>query len=601
MMREGKWYLKDIFKSLKYLPNILKLLYKVNFFYLIIILLLNILVGLIPTLNLLITKRLLNVLSTGNIEQIMINVLFLIGIEIISSVISLTNSYFTLIYKKMLSYKIDLLINQKAQELSLANFEDSEVYDILQRAQKDVRYRPYEIFTTILRMLSCSVTLITSVIILVVWKWYAAIILIVVPFISTFRLLRQGQKEYYTEKNRTQEARKAWYYSYLLTNDTNVKEIKLYDLHGFILNKCRNIYDKFFTQDKKLVKTRTFINLGFEIINHIVVAFLILLLVIDVIKQKILIGSFVGYMRAITLTQSNSINILNSIFSLYQNTLYMNNLFEYLAIKQDDLLQEGLYKISDIEEVEFKNVSFKYPKTDRYVLRDVSFKINKNENLAIVGENGSGKTTIIKLLTGLYKLEEGLILINGIDINKIDLYSLHKCIGIVLQDFIKYQLTLRENVGFGNLDNLSDDISIMSALSKAGTETIAQTLPMGLDNQLGTWFDNGQQLSGGQWQKIALARAFMRNARIYILDEPSSSLDPISEKELFTRFIELVKNKMGIFISHRFSTVKYATNIIVLHEGKIIESGNHRELMNLNGHYAHMYNIQKEPFLDESD
>ncbi|HEY8365157.1 MAG TPA: ABC transporter ATP-binding protein, partial [Haloplasmataceae bacterium] len=580
---------------------ILKLLYKVNFFYLIIILLLNILVGLIPTLNLLITKRLLNVLSTGNIEQIMINVLFLIGIEIISSVISLTNSYFTLIYKKMLSYKIDLLINQKAQELSLANFEDSEVYDILQRAQKDVRYRPYEIFTTILRMLSCSVTLITSVIILVVWKWYAAIILIVVPFISTFRLLRQGQKEYYTEKNRTQEARKAWYYSYLLTNDTNVKEIKLYDLHGFILNKCRNIYDKFFTQDKKLVKTRTFINLGFEIINHIVVAFLILLLVIDVIKQKILIGSFVGYMRAITLTQSNSINILNSIFSLYQNTLYMNNLFEYLAIKQDDLLQEGLYKISDIEEVEFKNVSFKYPKTDRYVLRDVSFKINKNENLAIVGENGSGKTTIIKLLTGLYKLEEGLILINGIDINKIDLYSLHKCIGIVLQDFIKYQLTLRENVGFGNLDNLSDDISIMSALSKAGTETIAQTLPMGLDNQLGTWFDNGQQLSGGQWQKIALARAFMRNARIYILDEPSSSLDPISEKELFTRFIELVKNKMGIFISHRFSTVKYATNIIVLHEGKIIESGNHRELMNLNGHYAHMYNIQKEPFLDESD
>jgi ATP-binding cassette subfamily B protein len=327
--------------------------------------------------------------------------------------------------------------------------------------------------------------------------------------------------------------------------------------------------------------------------------FVVFLIIRNVFQGKLLIGTFVSYLRAVNLTHHNSVQVLNQIFLLYQNNLYISNLFEFFSIKVSEPNKSAEHEITSIEKIAFVNVYFKYPGSQEYALENISFTINKAENIAIVGENGSGKTTIVKLLTGLYEVEAGKIYLNDLDIKVIKKQSLQKNIGILLQDFVKYQLSLRENVGLGELDLINSDKALINALDKSGGASILSSLTNGLNQQLGCWFDNGTELSTGQWQKIALARAFLRDASLYILDEPSSALDPLSEKELFQKFKDLVAGKMGIYISHRFSTVKFASKIIVLKKGKIIEVGNHFELMKQNKYYAEIYNVQKEPYLDD--
>lgn len=599
MEKTNKFGIKEIFKILKYSPKILKLIYRSNRINMIIILILNILLALTPIINLLITEQLINSLAQGNRYQLINYFILYVSSGIISSLINLCFSHYSQLFRKLISYDIDIKINQKAAELNLSHFEDSEIYDKLQRAQSEANYRPYEMFIAILTIINSLTTLLSSTIILFLWNSWVTIILIFIPFISTFRLLRHGQKEYFMERNRSQTRRKTWYNSFLLTRDLSIKEIKLYNLSDYLINKNKEIYQDFYLHDKKLIKERSLINLIFEIINHLVVAFVVGLIIIEVYRGKLLIGAFVSYLRAVSLTHRNSVQVLNNIFILYQNNLYINNLFEFFEVKVESITSDNKQEITSIEKIEFKNVSFKYPGSNNYALKNISFSLNKNENIAIVGENGSGKTTIIKLLTKLYDIEEGNIYINDINIKDIENITLQNKIGILLQDFVKYQLTLRENVGFGELNSINNDHELINSLIKSGADSILQSLPNELDSQLGAWFENGKELSIGQWQKIALSRAFLRNADLYILDEPSSALDPISEKELFEKFKDLVAGKMGIFITHRFSTTKFASKIIVLKEGKIIESGSHSELMRLNNYYANMYNIQKEPFLDD--
>ena len=591
--------IRDIFRGLKHAPKILKLLYLSNRFKLIIIVLLNIILGFVPIINLLITERLINSLATGNQDLLIKNFIFYISTGILGSILNLWQNHFNNLFRRLISYDLEIKINQKATELSLSHFEDSEVYDKLQRAQSEVAFRPYEIFTAILTLINSLTTLISSALILYFWKRWIAIVLIFVPFISTYKLLHQGQKEYYVERNRSEARRKSWYYSYLLTKDINIKEIKLYNLNDYFINKNKSIYQDFYQVDQKLSRKRTFLNLVFEMINHLIVMFVVFLIIRNVFQGKLLIGTFVSYLRAVNLTHHNSVQVLNQIFLLYQNNLYISNLFEFFSIKVSEPNKSAEHEITSIEKIAFVNVYFKYPGSQEYALENISFTINKAENIAIVGENGSGKTTIIKLLTGLYEVEAGKIYLNDLDIKVIKKQSLQKNIGILLQDFVKYQLSLRENVGLGELDLINSDKALINALDKSGGASILSSLTNGLNQQLGCWFDNGTELSTGQWQKIALARAFLRDASLYILDEPSSALDPLSEKELFQKFKVLVAGKMGIYISHRFSTVKFASKIIVLKKGKIIEVGNHFELMKQNKYYAEIYNVQKEPYLDD--
>jgi len=600
---------RKVFETFTYWPKILKLLYKINKKYLIVIILLNVIVGIVPAINLLVTQKLINsiIIASGtsieNRALVIIAFVQLLTVGVISNVIGIIKRYCQDNFQKILAYDINIQIMTKASNLSLKDFDDSDTYDKLQRAQKEAGYRPFEILMSMLTIISAIVTLVSSALVLILWKWWIACILVFVPVLSTVSLLKQGQREFLVQWKRAPESRKSWYITYLLTRDTTFKEIKLYNLGEHLINKYTGIFKKFFREDKALITKRSILTFIFDMINQTVVGIVTGIIIFSTVAGEIMIGNLVGYMKAVALTQSNSMLVLNTIFRMYQNNLYIKQLFEFLELpeletKHNLFLDEekSRYEIKVIEKIEFKNVSFKYEKAKDYAIHNVNFTINKNESIAIVGENGSGKTTLVKLLTGLYDISQGEILINNISINKINKKVLREKIGVALQDFIKYELPARENIGFGDLNLINDDAKLYDSARYADIDTVIKELPKGLDNQLGVWFAEGTQLSGGQWQKIALSRSFLKNSNVYVLDEPNSALDPLSEREIFNKFYKLTNNKIGIFISHRFSTVKKANKILVFNKGKLIEQGTHDELIQISGHYAELYNVQAEPY-----
>jgi ATP-binding cassette subfamily B protein len=276
----------------------------------------------------------------------------------------------------------------------------------------------------------------------------------------------------------------------------------------------------------------------------------------------------------------------------------MSNLFAFLELKaQMPVAARPIDLPRPIAHgVEFKHVSFKYPDRDEYALRDVSLTIKPGEKIALVGANGAGKTTFVKLMTRLYDPSEGQVLIDGIDLREVDPKDLQKRIGVIFQDFVKYYLPARENVGFGQIDQLENEPRIVDSATRSGADPTIRSLPQGYDTMLGKWFERGHDLSGGEWQKVALARAFMREAEVLVLDEPTASLDALNEYAIFQRFRELTDNKIALLISHRFSTVRMADRIVVLDGGRIIETGSHAELLALGGEYAKLFTIQAEGY-----
>jgi ATP-binding cassette subfamily B protein len=304
---------------------------------------------------------------------------------------------------------------------------------------------------------------------------------------------------------------------------------------------------------------------------------------------------FLGIFRQ---SQSSIRSLLDSLNRLYESNLFLDNLMTYLKLQP--LLvapANGLTAPASIRHgIEFRHVSFRYPGSDVYALRDISLHIQPGERIALVGLNGAGKTTLIKLLTRLYDPTDGQVLLDGVDLRDYDLTSLHQRFGVIFQDFVRYQFTVRENIGFGQVDALDDIARIKDAADRGGASSIIENMPQGYDTMLGRRWEKGQELSGGQWQKIALARAFMRKAEVLVLDEPTSALDAEAEYEVFRRFGELMEGRIAVLISHRFSTVRMADRIAVLSAGKILELGSHAELMQLDGAYARLFNLQAEGY-----
>jgi ATP-binding cassette, subfamily B, bacterial len=296
--------------------------------------------------------------------------------------------------------------------------------------------------------------------------------------------------------------------------------------------------------------------------------------------------------------QSSLGSILGGLSDMYENSLYLTNLYSFLdyepTIKSAPNARP--LKLPLREGIEFRNVTFTYPGKTEPALRDVSFTIRPGEAVALVGQNGAGKTTVVKLLTRLYDPDEGQILLDGHDLREYDLESLHAAIGVIFQDYVTYFFSARDNIGVGRLEDIEQVELIEQAAAKSGAAGVIEKLPKGYDTTLGRWFDEGYQLSGGEWQKVALARAFMRDAEILVLDEPTASLDARAEYEIFARMKELSRGKMTVFISHRFSTVRLADRIFVVEENTIKESGTHEELLALHGTYAELFNLQAEAY-----
>ncbi|HSK28902.1 MAG TPA: ABC transporter ATP-binding protein, partial [Candidatus Limnocylindria bacterium] len=396
---------------------------------------------------------------------------------------------------------------------------------------------------------------------------------------------------------RAPETRQINYLARLLTEDSAAKEIKLFNLGGNLLGRYTALFAKFFEEDKSLAVRRAAAGFGLGVIATLGFYGSYAWIVWRTVQGSISLGDMTLYLTIFRQGQSVFQAILAAVGKIYENNLFMANYHEFLEIKPR-VEAAGLRRPPEtiVRGLEFHGVGFRYPESDEWVLRGIDLAIRPNEKIALVGHNGAGKTTLIKLLSRLYDPTEGRILLDGIDIRELDPVAWRQKIGVIFQDFVRYHLPARENIGFGQIDSMHRMDKIVDAARKSGAEAIIEDLPEKYDTLLGRWFHGGHELSLGQWQRIALARAFMRDAHILVLDEPTASLDAETEYEIFRHFQQLTEGKMAILISHRFSTVRMADCIVVLEGGRIAEIGSHEELLDRRGVYARLFRMQAEGY-----
>jgi ATP-binding cassette, subfamily B, bacterial len=590
------------------LPRVLKLVWDISPAFTLSLAILYLLQGFVPTLTAFVAKLLidgvLNAIRMHGQRGALTLVIWLVvaqfAVQALSSLLSTLSNIVQQLLQEKTSYRVQLLVMEKANTLDLTFFEDAQFYDSLQRAQEEAASRPIGMISQTFGLGRTLVTLLSAVVVLVPLAWWLAILAILAPIPAFVSSMRYGWWGYQVMRRQSPLRREMLYYGALLTTDTYNKEIKLFTLGGYFIARFRALAERFYTEARALVVPRYlaafFWGAGSLLLNGVIYLYVAL----AVVAGRITFGGLTLYTQMALSLGSSFQGLLTGISSTYENNLYLTTLFEFLAYEPRIVSPPNGRVLASDEglAVEFRHVSFRYPGRgkDGQALRDVSFRIEPGDTVALVGRNGAGKTTIVKLLTRLYDPDEGSILINGHDLREYDLTSLRERIGVIFQDYVTYYLTASRNIGVGRIGEVDDAQGIRAAAAKSGAHDVIQRLPDGYETMLGKWFEQGQQLSGGEWQKIALARAFMRDAQLLILDEPTSSLDPQAEYEVFARFRELTAGKSAIFISHRFSTVRLANRILVLEDGRIREQGSHTELVALGGHYAELFTLQAEAY-----
>jgi ATP-binding cassette, subfamily B, bacterial len=493
----------------------------------------------------------------------------------------------------LLGNKINVLILEKALTVDLAHFEDSEFYDKMQRARDEASVRPLSLVMRTFGLTQSALTLITYIGLLLSFSVWAVVILIVAAIPSFISETRFSEQAFRLFNWRSPETRKQRYLEVLLAREDFAKEVQLYQLGSMLLGRYRDIFDALYDDDRDLAIKRGIWGYLLGLVSVATFYAAYAWIVIEAIAGKITLGDMTMYLVVFRQGQSTFSATLTSIGGMYEDNLYLSNLYDFLGQEIPQALGTATHGSIPNDGIRFQDVSFTYPGNQQPVLKDISLHIQPGQKLAIVGENGSGKTTLIKLLTRLYTPTSGQILLDGLDLNAWDVDVLRQRIGVIFQDFVRYQFTVGENVGVGDVDRIEDESQWEIASDKGKAKPFIQSLPSGFKTQLGKWFKDGQELSGGQWQKIALSRAFMRSqADILVLDEPTSAMDAEAEASIFEHFRNITHNQMVILISHRFSTVRMADRIVVLMNGEITEQGSHAELLQAEGRYAHLFSIQ---------
>jgi ATP-binding cassette subfamily B protein len=515
------------------------------------------------------------------------------GLVILVTAAQRINTICQSILRVLLGNKINVMILEKALTLELAHFEDAEYYDKLTRARREASSRPLSLVIKTFELIRNMIALLTIAIYLLQFSPYAVLLLIaagIPAFIAEAKFSGEAFRIY---RRRSAERRKQLYLEMVLTREDGVKEVKLLDLGKLFLDRYIGIFKEIYKEDRNLVLRRGFWGFVLGLLASAAFYFAYAWVAFAAIATMISVGQMTMYIAQFRLGQNAVSDSLNSVNGMYEDNLYLSTLTEYLDHQVPESSGKQTAGPKPYEGIRFEGVSFYYPGTKIPALEKINLHIQPGESLALVGENGSGKTTLIKLLTRLYTPSEGNIYLEGLNLQDWDIASLRAKIGVIFQDFARYQLLVGENIGIGDVPNLEQREQIAEAASKGMADDFIQNLPEAYDTQLGTWFHQGKELSGGQWQKIALSRAFMRNkANILILDEPTAAIDARAEAEIFTHFRELTSQKISIIISHRFSTVRMADHIIVLNKGRITEQGSHQELLNSGGQYASLFKLQ---------
>ncbi len=520
------------------------------------------------------------------------------GLILLGSVVSQVRSLFDRILQSQLTNHVNSLIIRKAISLDLQFFENPIFYDTLQNARRQADVSALNIVNSTLQMMQQVITLISLIVLLLRFSPWLAVIVFVSAIPAFLSQSQYAERAFRAVSRRAPEARLLNYLETLLTGNETVKEIKLFGLGEPLLKRYQTLFSQFYLEDRAIAEKRTWAGLGWGMLSNLVYYGSYAWIVLRTVAGLITLGDMTMFLAIFRQSQNSIRSLLDGLNRLYESNLFLDNLLTYL--KLEPLLAapvNGLSAPAPIRQgIEFRNVSFCYPGSDVYVLRDINLHIQPGERIALVGLNGAGKTTLIKLLTRLYDPTDGQVLMDGVDLREYDLKSLHQRFGVIFQDFVRYQFTVRENIGFGQVDALDDLARIEEAADRGGASPVIAEMPHGYATMLGRRWEKGAELSGGQWQKIALARAFMRDAEVLVLDEPTSALDAEAEYEVFRRFGELIEDRIAVLISHRFSTVRMADRIVVLSAGKIIELGSHAELIRLDGAYARLFNLQAEGY-----
>jgi ATP-binding cassette subfamily B protein len=520
-----------------------------------------------------------------------------VGLVLLMTAAQQANTVCQTVLRVLLGNKINVMILEKALTLELAHFEDAEYYDKLVRARREASSRPLSLVTKTFDLLRNVISLIAIGVFLFQFSPYAVLLLSIAGVPAFIAEAKFSGEAFRVNKRRSAERRMQIYLEMVLTREDGVKEVKLLQLGKIFLQRYVDIFLAIYKEDRSLVLRRGVWGYGLGIIASGAFYFAYGWVGFAAIAGAITIGQMTMYIAQFRLGQSAVTSSLTSVNGMYEDNLYLSNLTEYLEHEVPE--QSGNLHAGPRPEdgIRFENVSFFYPGSDVPALDNVSLHITPGESLAIVGENGSGKTTLIKLLTRLYTPTQGQIMLEGLPLQEWDVDTLRRKIGVIFQDFARYQLIVGENIGIGDSDNLASETEIEIAAKKGMADEFVRDLPSGYKTQLGTWFKDGKELSGGQWQKVALSRAFMRSkADILILDEPTAAIDAKAEADIFAHFAELTANRISIIISHRFSTVRRADHIIVLEKSKIMEQGSHEELLELDGQYATLFMLQAEGY-----
>jgi ATP-binding cassette, subfamily B, bacterial len=489
------------------------------------------------------------------------------------------------------------LLHSKAIKLDLIYFERPDYFDCLTRASREAPWRPNSILNNVISMIRGLLSLILMAGVLIFLHWTIALLLLAVNIPGIWLRFYYAGILYNFQKEQTPEARKTAYFNWLLTGDRPSRELRLFGLGNYFISLFKQSFLKTKEEEIRITRKRTLIELISDLVKASAVLITLLYIARETIHGALTLGQMAMFLLAFRQGMVYIKEFFGSIAGLYEDSLFIGDTFEFLDLKEAIIAVQPVVEVTGLNKsISAESLSFTYPGNREKTIDNFSFEIRKGEIIALVGPNGAGKSTLVRLLSRLYDPDSGSVKIDDTDIRHIEPDKYRKLFSVVFQDFMLYNLDAGENIRLGNIDEGNAEKKIIASASASGVNDLINNLPNGYSTAIGNLFDNSRELSWGEWQKIALARALFRNAPVLILDEPSSALDADTEYEIFSRFREIVRGRTSILISHRFTNVSLADRIIVLNKGTIAESGTHDELMSRKGIYYNMYTKQSSRF-----
>lgn len=603
---------------LRRLIYIIKLIIETSPLILILLSALSVLEGLIPVAQAYVEAKILNVLADAFVsgrddyEWYISRIMGLLILQFICIILkhmaSALNNIVNQVAGEMVVNHVNVKIMNKAKELDTASFDRPDFYEKLENASREAGNQPIRILRSIFAVGSALISMISFIVILWSVNPWAPVMIICVSVPSALVSMHFRKKNFLYVRRRSKDRRQMTYYKDLLVNKDAVKEIRIFQLADFFIRRYGEIFARYFKGLKRLFYKEGACNLLMSVLSAAVNCYLFFYVAVRVVRGSLQVGDYSLYTGALN-SISNGISIvISNIAAIYEGTLFIDNMIIFMEEEKHIvplLIEDGKQK--EIRrhighKIEFRHVFFHYPNQQKYVLEDINVTLNAGESVVLVGLNGAGKTTFIKLLIRLYDPTEGTILLDDVDIREYPLEELYEIYGIIFQDFIRYAVSVEENIAFGNISVPLDKSRIQEAAAFGNAEDFIRRLPKQYETPLMRIFEEeGAELSTGQWQKLSIARAFYADADILILDEPTAALDAIAEQEIYTRFDQLSENRTTVFVSHRLSSAATADKIIVLEYGRVIEEGTHRELMEKKGSYYTLFSTQAERYLKEQE